>query len=60
MKTEKEIKVQLKLAKKNLSKTQKQFEKYDNHDNHEDMDAILVFEQEVKTLEWVLGKMKGN
>ena len=30
MKTEKEIKAQLKLAKKNLSRTEKLFEKYDN------------------------------
>ncbi len=57
MKTEKEIKAQLKLAKKNLSRTKKQFEKYDNHD---DMDDIPIFRQEVETLEWVLSQTKGS
>jgi hypothetical protein len=57
MKSEKEIKAQLELAKENLRKTEKQFEKYDNHD---DMEAIPVFRQEVETLEWVLERTEGS
>lgn len=51
MKTEKEVKKQLKLAQNNLRNSRKQFEKYDNID---DMDAITIYEEEVRVLEWVL------
>ena len=53
MKSEKEIKTQLKIAKKELREVRKRFEKYDNHD---DMDLIPVVEQEIKTLGWILGE----
>ena len=51
MKTEKEIKAQLKVAKKELRKVQARFEEYDNHD---DMDNIPIVNEKIKTLEWVL------
>lgn len=52
MKTKKQIRAQLETAKKELREIRKQFAEYDNH---EDMEAIPVIEQEIKTLEWVLG-----
>lgn len=52
MKTEKEIETQLRAAKEELRKVRARFAEYDNHD---DMDLLSVAEQEIKTLEWVLG-----
>ena len=53
MRTIKEVKKQLRIAEVNLRTTRAQFEKYDNH---HDMELIPVYEQEVKTLKWVLNE----
>ena len=51
MKDEREIKRELRAAKRELRDVQKRFEQYDNH---EDMDLLPVVEQKIKTLRWVL------
>lgn len=51
MKTEAQIKAELKIAKKDLAKTVKQFEKYDNHD---DMEQIKILEAYIEAYEFVL------
>ena len=52
MKTEKEVKARLQIAKKELLRVNKEFQKYDNID---DYNQIPITEQEIVTLEWVLG-----
>jgi hypothetical protein len=53
MKTEKEIRKNLRSAEKELKETRKRFEKYDNHD---DLELIPVQEEAVNILKWVLGE----
>jgi hypothetical protein len=53
MKTEAQVKEELKKEQKHLKSTQKNFEKYDNHD---DMDEIERSKSRVQVLEWVLSE----
>lgn len=46
------IEARLRAAKEEFCKVRARFAEYDNHD---DMDLLSVAEQEIKTLEWVLG-----
>lgn len=51
MKTEKQVKEELAVAKKRLKQVQAQFDEYDNHD---DMDELERIRAEITTLVWVL------
>jgi len=51
MKTEVEIKKELKTAKADLKKSEKQFAKYDNTD---DMEEVARLQEKVSTLEWIV------
>ena len=53
MKSEQEVKKQLKIAEKELRDTRKRFVE---HDNIDDMHAIDTLQAEIDALKWVLGK----
>lgn len=51
MKTEEQVKAQLKKTRTELTKIRRRFEQ---HDNHEDMELIETTKAEILVLEWVI------
>jgi hypothetical protein len=51
MRTEREIKIKLRVAEVNLRQAQERFDEYDNHD---DLEEIEKLRREVDTLKWIL------